>query len=61
MEGFKDYDVHGLTINYGPDDHQATRSMQLLRCKGAEDFEFVSDYIDSDSDIEGLVKELEAL
>ncbi len=61
MEGFKNYDVHGLTINYGPDDHQATRSMQLLRCKGAEDFEFVSDYIDSDSDIEGLVKELEAL
>lgn len=61
MESFTNYDVHGLTINYGPDNHQATRSMQLLRCKGAEEYELVSDYIDSNSDIEALVKELESL
>ncbi|MBX2872137.1 MAG: ABC transporter substrate-binding protein [Saprospiraceae bacterium] len=61
LEGMSNYDLQGLTVSFGPDDHQATRSMQLLRCKGAEEYEVVSDYIDSDSDIEALAKELEAL
>ncbi len=61
LEGMSSYDLQGLTVSFGPDDHQATRSMQLLRCKGAEEYEVVSDYIDSDSNIEALAKELEAL
>lgn len=60
LEKLNDYDLHGLTINYGPTNHQATRSMQLMRCTGPEEYELVSDYIDSKSDIEALVKELES-
>lgn len=60
LEKLNNYDLHGLTINYGPSNHQATRSMQLMRCKGPEEYELVSDYIDSKSDIQALVKELES-
>lgn len=60
LEKLNNYDLHGLTINYGPSNHQATRSMQLMKCKGPEEYELVSDYIDSKSDIQALVKELES-
>lgn len=61
LEGLSSFDLEGLTVSYGPNDHQATRSMQLLRCTGPESYELVSDYIDSQSDIAALAKELEAL
>jgi len=61
LESMSNYDLQGSTLSFSSSDHQATRSMQLLRCKGVEQYEIVSDYIDSDSDIEALAKELEAL
>ena len=60
LEKLNDYDLHGLTIDYSPTNHQATRSMQLMKCTGPEEYELVSDYIDSKSDIEALAKELES-
>lgn len=60
LEKLSDYDLHGLTIDYGPTNHQATRSMQLMKCTGPEEYELVSDYIDSKSDIQALAKELES-
>ena len=61
MESLKDFDILGLKISYGPDKRQAIRSMLLLKCIGSETYESLSDYIESDSDIEVLAKELEGL
>lgn len=60
LDKLTNFDIQGFKISYSPDNHQATRSMQLLKCTGPEQFEVVSGYIDSHSDIEALVKELEA-
>lgn len=61
MENLQDYNLQGVSINYSPTNHQALRSMQLLRCAGAEKYDVLSGYLKSDTDIEMLVKELEAL
>ena len=54
-------DILGVNISYSPEKRQALRSMQLLKCTGAESFERISDYIESNSDIVALAKELEGM
>jgi ABC-type branched-subunit amino acid transport system substrate-binding protein len=61
MENLTSYDLQGNQISYSPDNHQALRSMKLLKCTGQETYEALSDYITSDSDIHELIAELEAL
>ncbi len=61
MEKTKNLDIMGLNISFSPTNHQATRSMQLLKCTGVDTYEELSGFITSDSDIEALVKELEAM
>ncbi|MBT8220006.1 MAG: ABC transporter substrate-binding protein [Bacteroidia bacterium] len=55
------FDLIGVTAGYSKDNHQAIRSMQLLKCVGAEEYEELSELITSDSDIHALIEELEAL
>lgn len=61
MEKMKSLNLMGLDISFSPNNHQASRSMQLLKCTGADTYEELSGFITSDSDIEALVKELEAM
>lgn len=55
-----DMDIEGLRLSFSPTKRQGVRSMQLLKCTGADTYEEVSEYMNSDSDILALVKELEA-
>ena len=61
MNNLTDLDLVGATVSFSPDNHQALRTMQLLRCTGPEDYEVLSGYIESDSDIVALAHELEAM
>lgn len=61
LDKLGDFDVMGLTMSYTSEDHQAIRSMQLLKCTGVNTYEELSEYIESDSDIHGLIEKLEAM
>lgn len=61
LEKMKSEEFLGLNVSYSPNDHQATRAMQLLRCTGAESFEVVTDFVEATSDIEKLAHELETM
>ena len=61
MENMKNLDIIGLELTFGPNDRQGARAMQLLKCVGREEYEVISDFIESDSDIEALAHELEAM
>jgi len=59
MDNLKDVDLGGgLKISYSKDDHQAIRSMYLMKCTGSETYDKLTGYISADSDINALVKEL---
>lgn len=59
MNSIDAYDLIGTTLSFSEDNHQGLRSMQLLKCVGAEEYETVSELITSTSDINSLVAELE--
>jgi len=61
MNTLNDFDLMGATLSFTKDNHQAFRTMQLLRCKGAEEYEEVSGFIESTSNINALIHELENL
>ena len=61
LDNLSEFNLQGVTFSYSPENHQAIRSMQLLRCLGPEEYEPLSDFIESDSDINHLVEELEAI
>lgn len=61
MNNLKNYDLMGTKLSFSKDNHQGLRSMQLLKCINAEEYEVVSEEITSDSDIHALVKELEGM
>ncbi len=59
MDKLKNVDLGGgLNVSFTKDNHQAIRSMYLMKCTGAETYEKLSDYIQADSDINALVKEM---
>ena len=60
LDQLKDVDLVGAKVSFSPDNHQALRTMQLLKCTGPEEYELLSDFISSDSDIEHLASELES-
>lgn len=59
MNTLKDVDLVGAKLSFSPDNHQALRSMKLLKCLGPEEYVSLSGLIESDSDIEALAHELE--
>ena len=59
MNSIKNYDLIGASLSFSEDNHQGLRSMQLLRCTDAEEYEIVSELISSTSDIKALVQQLE--
>ncbi len=61
MENLKNFELQGVTVTYSHDNHQALRSMQLLRCLGPEEYEVLSGFIESNSDIKSLAAELEGM
>lgn len=61
LEKMQKEEFMGLELSFSPDNHQATRAMQLLRCTGPESFEVVTDFVQATSDIEKLVHEMEAM
>ncbi len=61
MDNLVDFELQGVKLSFSPSNHQALRSMQLLRCRGPQEYEMLSDFIVSDSDIHALVNELEAM
>ena len=58
LTNLKDFDNLGLKMSYSEENHQATRAMQLLKCTGLTEFEEVSGYIQSDTDLGKLIDEL---
>lgn len=59
MNNIKNLDLGGgLNISFSEDNHQAIRSMYLMKCTGADTYEKLSEYIEADSDIEALAAEM---
>ena len=59
MDKLKNVDLGGgLNISFSKDNHQAIRSMYLMKCTGSETYEKLSDYITADSDIVALAAKL---
>ena len=56
-----DFEFDNSRFQYSPDNHQAFRSMQMLKCTGPESFEELSGLIEADVDLMPLIEELEAL
>lgn len=59
MESLENFQGAGPVISYGPGNRQALRSMFLARCKSLTEIEILTDYIEGESDINALIKELE--
>lgn len=59
LDEIKDLDLVGASVSFSPDNHQALREMQLLKCTGPEEYELLSEFISSDSNIEELAAQLE--
>jgi len=58
LNGMNSFDLVGIPASWSKDNHQALRSMQLLKCVNGEEFEELSGNITSDADIMKLVKEM---
>ena len=56
-----DFVLEGVPFKSSPGNHQAFRTMQMLKCTGPESFEELSDFIEADVDITPLIEELESL
>ena len=59
LNTLKNYDLMGVPMSFSKDNHQGLRSMQLLKCTGAESYDRLSDFIVSDTDINALAAEME--
>ena len=49
----------GIPISFSEDNHLGTRSLSIMRCKSATDYERISDVIESTTDVSDLIKMLE--
>jgi len=58
LNGMNDFDLVGVDASWSPTNHQAVRSMGLLKCTGANTFEMLAENITSDADIMKLVEQM---
>lgn len=58
MESLKDFQGIGPKVTYGPDQRQGTRSMFLARCEEGGKLTRISDWMNSDVDLQQVFKRL---
>ena len=58
LNSMNSFDLVGVGASWNKDNHQAVRSMGLLKCTGATTFETLSANITSDADIMKLVEQM---
>ncbi len=58
MESLKDFKGVGPKLTFGPGIRQGSRSVYLVRCKSATEYERLTDWVSSDIDIEEAVRRL---
>ena len=58
LNEMNNFDLIGIPASWDKNNHQALRSMQLLKCINSEEFEEMSENITSDADILKLAKEM---